>query len=57
MFPRIAGQHADYVMKQLLVFQRTDQRPEGAIMKTVAHNLTAQDMRNVAVYLQALPGL
>ena len=26
--PRIAHQHADYIVKQLEVFQRTDQRPE-----------------------------
>ncbi len=56
-FPRLAGQHADYVMKQLLVFQRTDERPEGGIMKTVAHDLTTQNIRDVAVYLQAMPGL
>ena len=56
-FPRLAGQHADYVVKQLMVFQRTDQRPEGAIMKTVAHELTRQNIVDVASYLQALPGL
>lgn len=53
-FPRLAGQHADYLVKQLLVFQRTDERPEGAIMKVVAHELTRQDIENVATYLQAL---
>lgn len=53
-FPRIAGQHADYVVKQLVVFQRTDQRPEGSIMKTVAHDLTRQDIQNVAAYLQSI---
>jgi len=53
--PRIAGQHADYVVKQLLVFQRTDQRPEGSIMKTVAHELSSDDIRNVAAYLQSVP--
>jgi cytochrome c553 len=53
-FPRIAGQHADYVVKQLLVFQRTDERPEGAIMKVVAHELTRQDIENVAAYVQAM---
>jgi cytochrome c553 len=56
-FPRLAGQHADYLMKQLLIFQRTDERPEGGIMKTVAHELTAQDIQDVAAYLQALPSL
>jgi cytochrome c553 len=57
IFPRLAGQHADYVAKQLLVFQRTDERPEGAVMKTVAHDLSAQDIQDVAAYLQTLPGL
>lgn len=56
-FPRLAGQHADYLMKQLRVFQRTNERPEGAVMKTVAHELSAQNIRDVADYLQALPGL
>jgi cytochrome c553 len=56
-FPRIAGQHVDYVVKQLLVFQRTDERPEGVVMKTVAHDLTQQHIRDVATYVQALPSL
>ena len=25
--PRLAGQHADYLIKQLIVFHRTDERP------------------------------
>ncbi len=56
-FPRIAGQHADYLVKQLTVFQRTGDRPEGGIMKTVAHELTRQNIDDVASYLQALPNL
>ena len=56
-FPRLAGQHADYLVKQLVVFQRTDERPEGSIMKTVAHDLTRQNIDDVAGYLQALPSL
>jgi cytochrome c553 len=54
-FPRIAGQHADYLVKQLTVFQRTNERPEGVVMKTVAHNLTRNNIVNVAEYVQALP--
>ena len=54
-FPRLAGQHADYLVKQLVVFQRTDERPEGRSMKTVAHALTQQNIDDVASYLQALP--
>jgi cytochrome c553 len=54
IFPRLASQHADYLVKQLLVFQRTDERPQGSIMKTVAHELTAQDIGNVAAYAQSM---
>ena len=53
--PRIAGQHVDYLVKQLKVFQRTDQRPQGVVMKTVAHELTRQNIENVAAYMQAMP--
>lgn len=52
-FPRLAGQHADYVAKQLMVFQRGDQRPEGP-MKGIAHQLTPQDIKNVAAYVASL---
>lgn len=54
-FPRLAGQHADYLVKQLTVFQRTDERPEGSIMKTVAHELTRENIVDVAAFLQAMP--
>ena len=61
MFPRIAGQHADYIVKQLIVFQRTEERteerPQGAIMKNVAHELSPKNIDDVAAYLQALPDL
>jgi cytochrome c553 len=51
-FPRLAGQHADYLVKQLNVFQRTDERPEGSVMKVVAHDMTSDQMEAVAAYLQ-----
>lgn len=54
-FPRLSHQHADYLVKQLMVFQRTDERPEGSIMKTVAHDLTRKNMEDVAAYLQEFP--
>lgn len=53
-FPRLAGQHADYIMKQLLVFQRTDERAQGAVMKNIAHELTPDNIRNVAAYLSTM---
>ena len=52
--PRLAGQHVDYVSKQLLVFQRTDLRPEGSVMKTIAHGLSEEDIENVAAFVQSL---
>lgn len=54
-FPRLADQHADYLVKQLQVFQRTDERPEGSMMKEIAHALSSGDMQAVAAYLQAMP--
>ncbi|NIE56843.1 cytochrome c [Burkholderia sp. Ax-1735] len=54
-FPRLAGQHADYVMKQLKVFRETDTRPRGAVMKSVCSNMSEQDMRAVAAYVEAFP--
>ena len=53
-FPRLAGQHADYVKKQLLVFQRTEERPEGAVMKVVAHELRPAQIAAVADYVQGI---
>src|SRR3569832_813183 len=31
-FPRLAGQHANYMMKQLHILSETNQRPAGAMM-------------------------
>lgn len=53
-FPRIAGQHSDYVRKQLRIIQNTDERPAGAAMKAAVHGLDSDDMANVAAYLQTL---
>ena len=55
-FPRLAGQHADYVVKQLNVFQRTDERPEGegAVMKVVAHELQPAQIAEIAAYVQGI---
>lgn len=54
-FPRLAYQHANYLYKQLVVFQRTDERPEGSIMKTIAHGLSEGDMEAVTAFLQEFP--
>jgi cytochrome c553 len=53
-FPRLAGQHQDYLVKQLHVFQETEGRP-GTPMKQITHLLSDQEMEAVASYLQAFP--
>ena len=53
-FPRLAGQHADYVIKQLNVFQRSDERPEGVVMKVVAHELQPAQIEAIAAYVQGV---
>ena len=53
-FPRLAGQHTDYLIKQLSVFQNSDDRPRGQMMRAVAHQLSPQDKSDVAEYITNL---
>ena len=54
VFPRIAGQHADYLVRQLNEFG-TKLRPHGVIMaERVAGKMTPEEKRAVAAYLQSL---
>jgi len=52
-YPRLAGQHAQYVLKQLASFQSNMRNV--AIMHGVAQNLRLPEMRAVAAYLEAQP--
>ena len=52
-YPRLAGQHAEYVLKQLASFQSNMRNI--AVMHGVAQNLRAPEMRAVADYLESLP--
>jgi cytochrome c553 len=52
-YPRLAGQHAQYVLKQLGSFQSNMRKV--AIMHGVALNLQDPEMAAVAAYLRALP--
>ena len=53
-FPRIAGQHATYVLEQIKVFQLTDNRPRGAAMKQITHDMSEADATAVAQYVQSI---
>ena len=52
-FPRLAGQHAQYVLKQLASFQSNMRNV--AIMHGVAQNLRLAEMQAVAAYLESQP--
>jgi len=52
-FPRLAGQHAQYILKQLGSFQSNMRNI--AVMHGVAQNLKLAEMQAVAAYLQAQP--
>jgi cytochrome c553 len=53
MYPRLAGQHAEYVLKQLASFQSNMRNI--AVMHGVAQNLRTPEMQAVADYLESLP--
>jgi len=52
IFPRLAGQHADYLIKQALVIQR-DLRA-APVMHEVIKDLSQDQMRAVATYVESL---
>ncbi|MGF6659558.1 cytochrome c553 [Paraburkholderia atlantica] len=54
-FPRLAGQYADYVEKQILVFWSAGLRPRGEVMKTISDNMSDRDIRAVAAFMEAFP--
>ena len=52
-FPRLAGQHAQYVLKQLGSFQSNMR--DVAVMHGVAQNLRESELEAIAAYLETLP--
>lgn len=50
--PRLAGQNASYLVKQLKVYQG-DKRPAGLAMHVIVQTLTEEEMNQVAAYLQS----
>jgi len=52
-FPRLAGQNAAYIVNQLQGFVNGD-RPAGSPMHGIAKDLTAEERRAVAAFLQSL---
>src|SRR5689334_990906 len=53
--PSLAGQHADYILKQLTNFKPQGGKPAerpNAVMAAMAATLSADDMRNLAAYFE-----
>lgn len=53
-FPRLAGQHAQYLLKQLRSFQSNLR--DVAVMHGVAQSMAIGEMESVAAYLESLGG-
>lgn len=61
--PGLAGQHADYLYKQLVAFNEdagrenhpeTQERPREMVMESISHGLTDEQKHQVATYLQSI---
>ncbi|MGN6387906.1 MAG: c-type cytochrome [Burkholderiaceae bacterium] len=58
-YPKLAGQHQDYLAQALVEYRRGGDGPNGranAIMGAQAKTLTDEDIQNLAAYLHSLPG-
>ena len=57
IFPFIAGQHEDYILKQLNIFKKTEERDEkvGQMMKNETHDLSDEEMKAAAAYIATMP--
>ncbi len=58
-YPKLAGQHKDYLVHALTAYKRGGDGPNGrgnAIMGAQAKPLSSQDVQNIAAYLHSLPG-
>lgn len=54
-FPRLGGQHADYVVAQLKAFSTGERANDDAkVMRTIASKMSDADMAAVADYIQGL---
>lgn len=58
-YPKLAGQHKDYLEQALVSYQRGGNASNGrgnAIMGSQAKPLSRQDIQNISAYMASLPG-
>ena len=53
-FPRIGGQHASYIQKQLLAFRDDARTNDAGIMTSIAERMTLGDVKAVSQYIAGL---
>jgi cytochrome c553 len=55
-FPKIAGQHADYIATQLTNFREGERTNDGdtKIMRSIAEKLSNKDIAALSSYIQGL---
>lgn len=50
-FPRLSGQHADYIEQQLLMFQKGERNNDAdMVMRSITERMTAQEIKAVSSY-------
>ena len=54
-FPRLAGQHAEYMTNQLKLFAASARKNDKRLMQAVAYRLTEKEMHAVAQFLASQP--
>ncbi|MFO1435183.1 MAG: c-type cytochrome [Gammaproteobacteria bacterium] len=52
--PRLAGQHYEYIKKQLTAFKAKTRTNDAGNMTAVANTLTEEDIENIAQYLAGM---
>ena len=58
-YPKLAGQHEDYLVTALTAYKRGAEGANGrgnAIMGAQAKPLSSKDIKDIAAYLHSLPG-
>lgn len=59
-FPKLAGQHADYIFWALRQYQVGNANPifgrNNSIMAVQVQSLSPSDMKDIAAYIESLPG-
>lgn len=59
-YPKLGGQHKDYLVAALIGYKRGGDAPNGrsnAIMGAQVKSLSSHDIQDIAAYLHSLPGV